>query len=255
MTTDNRSPLRDSSLIFPILVGIISLLGIGFLLVSIWFPRENTQMLPTRTVTPFKYLFLGTETVIPTPEPETAAPLDSYPVPDAPSEESIELLPVPTEQSGTPGGVLLLTVTEQTENGISTEEFFTPTFTITPAPIFAESGPMAAGIHDGADPQIIRSGNWTNQSSVGAYQGTLLVSNTVGNYVAFSFLGYQMILGYQGHDNAGNLMVNIDGSEVPITQRVGNSWFSEELEAGTHYVILTHESGTSVNLDSVEILD
>jgi hypothetical protein len=255
MTMDNRPPVLDHSLLFPFLIGIVSLLGIGFLLVSVWFPREDTLMLPTQTVTPFKYLFLGTETVVPTPEPETAAPLDSYPDPDAPSAESMELLPVPTEQSGTPEVVLLLTLPEQTENGISTEEFFTPTFTITPAPIFAGSVPMTAGMYDGADPHIIRSGSWTNQSSVNAYQGTLLVSNTVGNYLAFSFVGHQMALGYEGNDNAGNLMVNIDGSEVPITQRVGNSWFSQELIIGTHFVILTHISGNTVNLDYIDILE
>jgi hypothetical protein len=180
-------------------------------------------------------------------------PLESYPDPEAPSVVEAAPLPALTQQSGTPEVIILLTVTEQT--GRSTDEFVTPTLTITPAPIFTGSVPMTAGIYDGADPQIIRSGNWTNQSNVDAHQGTLLVSNTVGNYVAFSFLGYQIALGYQESENAGNLMVNIDGSEVSFTQRVGNSWFSQELEIGTHFVILTHISGNTVNLDYIDILE
>ena len=63
------------------------------------------------------------------------------------------------------------------------------------------------------------------------------------------------MLGYQSSDNAGDMTVSIDGSEVVITQLVGNSWFLQEVEPGTHFVILTHENGAFVNLDYIDILN
>jgi hypothetical protein len=238
MTTDNPPPLRDNSLLLPFLIGITSLLGIGLILVSAWFPGQNTQVIPTPTLTPFKYQLLATLTAVPAPEFETATPTEIIPTPTATSERDVTLFSTLTEQTGIPA-----------------DDFFTPTITITVNPIFTKSMPMTAGKYDDADSQIIRNGSWKSQDNVNAYQGTLLVSNTVGNYVAFSFTGLQMLLGYQSSDNAGDLMVNIDGLEVTITQLVGNAWFSQELEPGTHYVILTHENGTAVNLDYIEILN
>jgi len=224
---DNH-PIRDKSLLVPLLISAISLLGIFSVLALTWRTRQNPETFATPTAVPFKYLLLATETAF-------------LPPPEAPTE----ILPTPTE-------VLVEEATEPT--GIATDEFFTPTITITVNPIFDQSMPMSAGTHDDTDSKIIRSGNWKSQNNVDAYQKTLLVSNTVGNYVAFSFTGPQMVLGYQSSNTAGNMTVYIDGSEVIITQLVGNAWFSQELEPGTHYVILTHENGATVNLDHIDIL-
>ena len=232
---DNRLLKHNYSLLVPLLTGFISVIGICLILVSAWFPRQNTPVVPTKTVTPFKYLLLATETVVPTPGFETAAPTEIFPTPT--SEVDVVLTPALTEQ-----------------NGISTDDFFTPTATITPDPIFAESDPMRVGIYDDRDSEIIRIGNWNTQQNVeNAHQKTLLVSNTVGNYIAFSFIGQEMALGYQSSNNAGDMLINIDGSEVTMTQLVGNAWFSQELERGTHHVILIHQSGTLINLDYIDI--
>jgi len=234
---DNRLPGRDYSLLFPLLIGFISLLGIGLILMSIWFPGKRAETAPTQTVSPFKYLLLGTETMIPTRELDTATPPEIFPTQTEMLHEGETFFPALTEQTG-----------------ISTNaDFFTPTVTITPNPTFTESEPMKVGTYDDTDSQLIRSGTWISQNNVDAYQATLLVSNTVGNYVAFSFTGQQMVLGFQSSDNAGDLTVNIDGSEVTLTQLVGNEWISQELEPGTHFVILTHISGASVNLDYIDI--
>jgi len=238
MTTDNRLPVRDKSLFLPLLIGVTSLFGVGFILLSARFSGQNNQIIPTPTVTSFKYLLLATLTEIPAPEFDSVTPTEILPI-----------LPVTSEGDVT----LFSTLTEQT--GISAEDFFAPTITITPNPIFTKSTPMTAGTHDDTDSKIILSGNWKSQNNVDTYQKTLLVSNTVGNYVAFSFTGLQMVLGYQSSNNAGNMTINIDGSEVTVTQLVGNAWFSQELEPGTHFVILTHENGSTVNLDYIDILN
>lgn len=251
MTTDDHPPLRDYSLLIPLLIGTVSLLGIGFILVSEWFPRQEVPVLPTQTLTPFKYLFLGTETPAATPRLETATASEFFPT--LTSEEDITPLPVPTEAGGTPQVIPILTLTEQT--GTPTGGFSTPTLTITPESIFSGSVPLTAGKYDGADSKIIRTGNWTNQNDSNAYQGTLLVSNTVGNSLAFSFTGFQMSVGYQSSTTAGSMTITLDGSEVTIPQLVGNTWISPSLESSTHYVILTHASGSTLNLDYIVIVE
>lgn len=233
---DNRIFSRDYSLLAPLLIGVISVLGICLIITPIWFPRQNAQTFPTQTVTPFKYLLLATLTPVPAVELEIAVGTEILPVPTATLEGGVALNPASTDQAG-----------------ISTNDFFTSTITITPNPIFAESVPMKTGTYDDSDSHIIRTGIWKNQGNVDAYQETLLVSNTVGNSVAFSFIGRQMVLGYQSSDNAGDITINMDGSEVTFTQLVGNAWFSQEVEPGTHFVILTHMSGASVNLDYIDV--
>jgi hypothetical protein len=251
MTTDNRPPIRDYSLLFPVFVAILSLIGIGVLVATVWFPRQEAAIIPTQTLTPFKYLFLGTETPGPTPRPETATGSEYFPI--VTSERDITTLPASTEQSGTLSAIPLLTLTGQT--GTPPAEFSTPTLTITPESIFSGSVPLTTGKYDGADSKIIRTGNWTNQNDSNAYQGTLLVSNTVGNSLAFSFTGSSMQVGYQSSTSAGSMMITLDGSEVTVPQLVGNIWISPSLESGTHYVILTHASGNTLNLDYIVIAE
>ena len=235
MTTDTPTPSRSYSWIIPISIAMISLLGICLILWSAWSPGQKPQAVPTRTVTPFKYLFLATESLTPTPRPETATPTETPPASTTTSEADGTLTPPSTGEAGT-------FIIEDT-----------PTVTITPDPIFAEAGTMTVGKYDSTDSEITRVGTWNNQNNADAYEGTLLVSNTVGSHVAFSFIGSYMVLGYQSTNAAGDMLVNIDGSEVTITQLVGNAWFSQELGPATHYVILTHESGPTVNLDYIEI--
>jgi hypothetical protein len=48
----------------------------------------------------------------------------------------------------------------------------------------------------------------------------------------------------------------IDGEPYSFHQQAfGNVWRSPELSPGTHSVQLIHESGESVNLDYIEVLD
>jgi hypothetical protein len=198
-------------------------------------------------------LLLATLTVVPTVKPETSTPTAISLTQRGNILTLTATLPTLAETSNGDASLLTRLITEQTAIP-ATDDFFTQTATITTNSIFAEATPMTIGKYDDIDPNIIRNGNWTSQHNIEpAYQKTLLISNTVGSYVAFRFIGRQIVLGYQSSANTGDMTVNIDGAEVTITQRVGNAWFSQELEFGTHSIILTHYSGTSINMDYIDI--
>lgn len=235
MTTDTPTPGRNSTWFIPILIGIISVCGICLILGWAWLPGQKAQVIPTRTFTPFQYLFLGTETLTLTPRPETATPTETLPA-----------------RTPTSGANRALTPSSTGEAGIFIIED-TPTVTITADPIFAGAEPMTAGKHDSIESEFTRTGSWNIQNNEGAYQHSFLVSTTIGSSIAFSFIGDQIILGYQTTDEAADMLVNIDGTELSFAQEVDYEWYSWDLSFGTHYVIVTHESGPTVNLDYIEI--
>lgn len=235
MKMDNRLILNHP-LFPPVLISIISLLGICVILATTWLPGQNTQAVPTETVTPFKYLLLATEMHFSSSKPE------SSPLPEIPS--------TPTATSGNKTTPLLV-VTKPT--GIARADPSISTLTITPPPQFAETNPMTTGTYDDADSAVIRHGKWELQNKADTYEQTLLVSNTVGNYVAFSFIGRFVVLGYKSTGEVADLTINIDGAEQRISQVDGNAWFSRDLGPGTHFVLLTHAGGTAVNLDYINI--
>ena len=234
-------PIRTHSLIPPLLIGIISLLGICLVLVATFLPKESAEPAPSRTFTPFKYEFLATETVIQTPTLETAETAESSFAPTFDIETS--------DPETTPS----LLETEQ--NGTSPAGFSVPAATATPNPIFDNFEPLAAGTYDDTDYGFTYIGVWDLEENLDAYLETVLVSETVGDYVAFSFTGFQMGLGYQSSEDAGEITINIDGTEMTITQQEGDLWSSDEFESGTHYVLITHTGEGPINLDFIEILD
>lgn len=241
----------------PLLIGILSLLGICVILGSTWLPRQEPEPVPSQTVTPFKYLLLATETAFPTQRPETATARSTSteisPFLTGTFEENSTLLPVGTGQAG----IYTVRTSEvgTPEAGISESEISTPTPAITIDPVFARAAPLTAGTHDAASPQIIRSGDWVTQNSEGAFGGSLLVSRKTGNSLTFSFVGYRIALGFQGSDTGGDLKISIDGSEEILAEELGAEWFSQELESTMHYVVLTHESGAMINLDFIIVIE
>jgi len=244
LKVNSQLVLNDYSLLFPVMIGLISIFGLSIFLLLAGFPRQSVQAVPTQTATPFKYLLLATEVVLPTQEDQFVISSDIQPTP--PMDLDKNVMPTPTFDgpNGKSAGTLPLAHSEEAE--INAPNIFAPTFTSTPDPIFAEAEPMTLGKYDASDPHIVHNGSWVNQ-------GDLLISNTVGNHVAFKFIGQQIVLGYQSDANVGELTINIDGAETTITQLVGNAWFSQKLDGGTHFVILTHTSGESINLDYVDI--
>ena len=237
-----RPPL-DRELLIPILIGLISILGIGMIFSANYLEGTPTPVPIATTVTPFQFRLLATETGTSTPELETT-----------PSPEIF-----PTDQ-------LRLAPTAATIQGSNTLTAGTPASPATPigrnSPIpsmtstFHELQSLTTGKYDERDPNIGYFGNWSAQaSSLGAYQGTLYVSTAVDDEADFTFVGKQLYLGYQRGLDFGTVTIIIDNEEEQtFDQRAGNIWVSPELTAGEHSVTIIHESGESINLDYVVII-
>jgi len=243
---DKRSPV-DYSLFFAVLVGAGSLLGLCLILALGQFRTEGAEVLPVETSTPFKYAFLGTEPGISTLELETSTPEEPFP------GDTI----YPTLNTTPDNGFISFpTMTPTRTNVPSSSGSPRPTSTKTFTPTVEETMPFAAGKYDDTDLRITHSGNWVSQTNVGnAYNETLHVSNTLGNYVAFTFVGQQLQLGYQGGPGLGTVRITIDTTPFLLTQTTGNEWSSAKILHGRHFVIITHDSGGSVNLDYINIPD
>jgi hypothetical protein len=156
------------------------------------------------------------------------------------TNQSIGLTPLPA-------------ATEQ--NDSATTPSFTATPTLTRQPVFGNSEPLPTGKYDDRDQRFTYIGVWTRDENSYAYQETVLVSEQVGDYVAFRFNGLQLMIGYQSADDAGEFTVNVDGLEETMSQLAGSIWFSDYLEAGIHFVIITHTGAGPVNLDFVEVAE
>jgi len=231
---DNQ-PSIVRGLLIPILIGLISMIGIGLLFSLDYLNRSRAPVPLERTATPFKYLLLATETGTVNPELEAL-----------PSEEifSEEIFPTdvifPDPLATVPSGI-------RTPTTVGSQN---PTV----IPTVGEIVPMVAGKYDDADVSIEYFGEWTVQTNIStAYQGTLHVSNIIGNDMAFTFEGRQVQLGYQSVSGLGTLVITIDDEQYVLAQGAGSSWISPQLTSGLHFMIIIHESGDSINLDYITI--
>ena len=78
----------------------------------------------------------------------------------------------------------------------------------------------------------------------------------MGSEVSFRFTGQRFYLGYQRGRNFGIVTVVIDDQSYSFhEQAFDRIWRSPELTPATHTVRLIHESGESINLDYIEVLD
>jgi hypothetical protein len=244
-------PIRHHPLIPPLLIGIFSLLGLCTILVLVFRPTQTAAFVPTRTSTAFKYEFLATETQIPvlTPASETA----EFRV--APTATSLPTNSTTQVPESTPVFVATSVATQRNGNVGATATSFTATLTMTLEPILGTSTPLPTGKYDNNAPGFRYIGAWNVEENSYAYQETVLVSEVVGDYVAFSFIGLQLMLGYQSSDDAGEFRVSIDGVEESMNQQAGSIWFSDYLESGTHHAIITHTGAGPVNVDYIEIAE
>ncbi|RPJ27669.1 MAG: hypothetical protein EHM33_07150 [Chloroflexi bacterium] len=238
----NKPPL-DRELLIPIIIGVISILGIGLIFSLADLDRGQAPVPLGPAETPFKYLLLATQTSTSKPELEATA-----------SEEILQtavtmstFVPRTTKESipspvGTPSSI---------ETVINDDAF-----AATVIPPVSEALPIDLGKFDDTNPNVEYGGDWSMQTNLGtAFQGTLHVSNTVGNYVTLSFEGEQMQLGYQSAAGFGSLIITIDEGEYVLDQIANGTWVSPQLTSDTHYVIIFHESGDTINLDYIVILD
>jgi hypothetical protein len=224
-------PSFDRALLIPIAIGVISILGIGWIF-SISDLRE----------------ILATPTAIPTAVPFDVSILET---------EALAFFP-----SATPTRAeTLLTATEPPTETLAstgaaiTESLLTPSATPTPDQI----QPFSVGTYDDTDPNIAYDRSWTllkNPGTKNAYKGTIHVSAGIGSEASFRFTGERFRLGYQRGKNFGIVTVIVDGQSYRFHEQAFDlSWSSPQLSAGDHFVRIIHEGGEWINLDYIEILE
>jgi hypothetical protein len=109
------------------------------------------------------------------------------------------------------------------------------------------------------DPNIAYDRYWIvlkNPGTKNAYRGTLHASAGIGDEASFRFTGERFRLGYQRGKNFGTVTVIIDDQPYSFHEEAFDLvWSSPQLSPGDHFVRIIHESGESINVDYIEILD
>jgi hypothetical protein len=230
---DDR-PSPDPDLLFPILLGGFSILGIIIILLIGRLNASRASVMEVETETPFKYIFLGTEPINPTESPEAS---ETELLTDIPFES-----PTPHPPGTLPG---LGTTT------IGAPSLATPNNTAPPTSTSASGPPLNPGTYDDVDSHLVYNG-WIAQTGVaGAYLETLHVSQVTGSSLAFRFIGRELRLFYQGNPSQGVVTITIDDQTFTLDQSNGNEWISSSFDNGTHNFRITHFGGGAVNLDYV----
>ena len=229
-------PSFDRALLIAVVIGIVSILGIGWIVLASGLGR--TVLPPTAIPTSFISLEAATRTPSPsatstqdeTPPTATGGSPDAYPGPPAETPSSTST--------------------------VITEILPSPTATFTPANIQV----LPAGKrYDDTDPNIAYDTYWTalkNSSTANSYKGTIHVSTSIGNEASFRFTGKRFRLGYQRGNIFGTVTVIVDDQLYSFHEQAYDLvWNSPQLSPGDHFVQIIHQSGESINLDYIEILD
>ena len=218
-------PSFDRTILIPIVIGVVSILGIAWLLLT----SVLGQSLSAPTAIPSSFRSLATEA--PTfpfwPTPTGTSPVSS---PEPPTETAPSTSTLVTESPPPPSAT-------PTPDGIQ---------------------PLSDGKYDDTNPNIAYDQYWTVLKTAGtknAYKGTLHVSTGTGEEALFRFIGKGFRLGYQRGTNFGTVTVLIDDQPYSFhEQALDLVWQSPKLSPGDHFVRIIHESGESINLDYIEIL-
>jgi hypothetical protein len=231
-------PPFDRELLIPIAIGVISILGVGWIFLTNY--RSEFPLHPTTEPTASPSDFGQFETEMP--------PLSEIPTleetPPTITETSPAVYPNPSAGA-------LPSVSTMIADG-------PPALSATPAQ--DQAPPLQAGkIYDDTDPHIAYDRYWTilkNPGTKNAYKGALHVSGSIGNEASFRFTGQRFYLGYQRGRNFGTVTIIIDDQPYSFHEQAFDLvWRSPQVSPGTHFVRVIHESGESINLDYIEILD
>jgi hypothetical protein len=227
----------NRSLLTLIAIGVVLMLVIGWLLLT-GHPGQS-PLLPTATPSSFGSLETAalslSRSTPPLKDESLLTATATEPDPEAYPGPSSKMLPM----SGTP----------------VTETPATPSVTFTPDQI----QPLPVGQYDDTDPNIAYDPYWTalkNQSTASSYKGTIHSSSSVGSEASFRFTGKQFRLGYKRGKSFGTVTVIIDDQPSSFNeQALDLVWISPKLSPGDHFVRIIHESGESINLDYIIIVD
>lgn len=234
-------PSFDRALLIPIAISIISILGLGWLL-SISDLGEA----------------LGPPTSIPTAVPFDVSAFETEVWASFPSATPTrdELLSLATDP-GLDASPEPMLETPPATSTLMMESLTPPSTLVTSTP--DPSQVLAVGKHDDTHPAIVYDRFWAalkNPGTAHSYQGTIHMSTSIGNEASFRFTGEGFRLGYQRGRNFGIVTVIIDGQSYRFHEQAFDLvWRSPSLSPGEHFVRIIHESGQSVNLDYIEILD
>ena len=233
-------PPFDRTLLIPIAISVVSILGIGWLFLTSDLREIFIHPTAVPTAIPFDIGPLETEAASFFP---SATPTQDETLPTA-TGTSPEAYPGPPDETLPSTGTLM------------TEIPPTPSATPTPDRIL----PLSAGRrYDDTDPNIAYDRFWTalkNSSTVNEYKGTIHASTGIGNEASFRFTGEGFLLGYQRGRNFGTVKVLIDGQPYSFHEQAFDLvWRSPQLSPGDHFVRIIHESGETINLDYIEILN
>ena len=237
----------DRGFLIPIGIGTLSILGICLVLM-IGYLGQPQKAIPTeQTITPFKYLFLGTETFAINPELETSTSKEAFKEASIASATStITITSIQEQTTSTSIGTPTQTHTVTSNN----------TLGLTTTATLDETTVLTAGKYDDADRLLEYEGDWISELFVtDAYQETLYFSLEIDDRVTFNFVGKQFIIGYLGDSDFGTLTITIDNTKYTLNQSSGTEWISPQLTQAVHSVIILHESGELANLDYITILE
>lgn len=231
-------PKFDTTLLIPILFGLFSMFGICLVILLGYFVDSRRGAAHLETATPFEFVLLGTE-----PGFSTAIPND-------------EITLTPTKTPFTFATTEVPADTETAEPASTAPPLILSTRTATSV----STAPFNPGTYDETESRISYSGDWTVQSSVpDAFGNSLHVSSTLGNTASFRFIGQQVRLFYQSSPSLGTIRIVIDGLQFDLDQSASQAseaeWASSLLVNGTHTVVITHQSGGSINLDYIIVPD
>jgi len=229
-------PSFDRELLIPIAVGIVSILGLGWIFLTNYRSESPISSTGEPTAIPLDVSPFETRTLPPLPSATTTLE-ETPPVATGTSPEAYP---------GPPAETLPSAGTPPAESQPS------------PSAILNEAEPLPVGKHDDRHANIVYDRYWAFKMNSGtkyAYKGTLHISSGIGNELSFRFTGQQFHLGYQRGRSFGMVTVMIDDQSYSFhEQAFGNIWLSPQLSPGTHSVRLIHESGESINLDYIEVL-
>lgn len=170
---------------------------------------------------------------------------------DTPSPTMTPLILSTSTFTSTPGSATQATPSSTLRPSQTSVFTRTPSVAVTYNPAVV----LPAGLYDDFEPRITYIGTWDTQGVIGTYLSTLHVSNNAGNALAFSFVGQQVVISYQGGGSLGRVIIVIDNEQFELDQTIGDEWVSKIMLNAVHNVTITHIGGGSVNLDSVLVPD
>jgi hypothetical protein len=250
---DNK-PAIERDLLIPLLIGGFSVVGIVVVLLIGRAKNTPAEIPMTPSLTPFQYIYLGTEPAISTPFGEGSGlpPTDEF-VDELPGDATSIFTTATRPSASTPLILPTLDVSATSTSSGAVVRTNTPN----PLPTSTPSTPVVANTYDDTDARLSYSTGWVSQTGVnGTYQNTLHVSDTIGNSVTFTFTGQEIQLFYQAGSSLGTLTITFDADTlaIPVNQAQSNGVWVYMLEtSGSHTVTIRHTSGGSVNIDKLVI--